>query len=281
MTAYEASGQREIWDEFNSDEYIGHNYRDGVLPEDQEMIRGMMAGIETLDVPPYQADVVADIGNAGVFHYSGILQHLVAPGGRIEYTEYSPHGLHVARRTLETYAQTGDMGYWEKFGDTVLQVDPGYAVGPRGEVVHPTARSLGLGVARHGNIYDLKPGAYDAAGTFYCPDSISTKQEDWNAATESFVKSVKPGGLVVVTAMQQSEGYTTPDPKGEIVFPAFPVSTEIVAGRLEELGVRDVQIAEAFDAEHGARPADGPQYQGVCLAMGIRAVEVAKPTIII
>jgi hypothetical protein len=272
--------QGDIWDNFNSYTYTAQNYVD-FLPEDLIIMHGMMDGLETLGVQPYSEEVVADIGNGGTFEYSSVLQHLVRPDGWLEYLEYSPHGLQVACATLDRYRDTGDMGEWQKYGNAAVAHNPWYAEGPDGRFVHPTARSFQLGRAVWGNVYQLRPQAFGAAGSFFVAESITSERDEWNLATENVVNSVRMGGVVIMAAMRNSEGYTTPDPEGKIVFPAYQVYTADVVGRLEELGVQVIPPTETSDISHGIRPAEGPQHQGICLAMGIRAVEVAKPTIIV
>jgi hypothetical protein len=260
----------QIWDQYQDGSYIDHNYRHGVLPEDAEIIKTMMRGYRRLGIKPYSLERIAEIGNGGTFQYAGVEQRVVAEKpGAIDYIEYRPTGVKLAADTIQCCKATGDSGCWSKFGDVSLAEDRGYGVGPSGWPIHPTRRALNLGCAVAGSIYELPEQEYDMVVSPFCAESITDKREEWEEGTERFVGSVKIGGLVVMACMLESEGYGTPDPEGTLIFPAYPVTTEIVQDRLARLGVGRLEVVP-INAPLGARPADGPQYAGMCLAMGIR-----------
>lgn len=259
-----------IWEQFNDDSYMGHNYKHKVLAVDKVIITEMMKGYRQLGIRPYSLGRAVEIGNGGTFQYAAVEQRIITERpGSIDYIEYRPKGVKVAADTIQRLKATGDSGYWNKFGDVSLAEDESYGVGPSGESIHPTHRALRLGRAIAGSIYELPQEEYDAAFSPFCAESITDKEEEWEKGTERFVGSVKIGGLVAMLCMLKSEGYSTPDPEGKIVYPAYPVTTEIVKDRLTNLGVGRL-VVPTIIAPLEARPADGPQYAGICLAMGIR-----------
>ncbi|MGD9501623.1 MAG: hypothetical protein AB7V40_03950, partial [Methyloceanibacter sp.] len=95
-----------------------------------------------------------------------------------------------------------------------------------------------------GSIFALPERTFDAATMFFCAESITGRQDEFEAACAAFARCVKPGGSLVAAFLANSEGYAVKDRS----FPALPLSPEsvvsIFAPYAGELKARSVGIVE-------------------------------------
>ena len=75
-----------------------------------------------------------------------------------------------------------------------------------------------------GSIFDLPERRWDAATMFFCAESITQLQDEFEAACAAFARCVKPGGTLAAAFLAHSAGYIV---KGS-PFPALPLSVESV-----------------------------------------------------
>ena len=106
-------------------------------------------------------------------------------------------------------------------------------------------------VVRQGSIFDLPERAFDVATMFFCAESITGRQDEFEAACAVFARCVKPGGTLAAAFLAHSAGYVV---KGSL-FPALPLSAESIvsvfaphAGRLrtEAIGIIERQIRSGY-----------------------------------
>lgn len=109
-------------------------------------------------------------------------------------------------------------------------------------------------VVTQGSIFDLPPATWDAATMFFCAESITKRQDEFEAACTSFARSVRPGGTLVAAFLVRSEGYVVADQ----LFPALNLSPDAVERvfaahakniRCEAIGVVDREIASGYSGQ--------------------------------
>ncbi len=89
---------------------------------------------------------------------------------------------------------------------------------------------------RQGSIFDLPKGEWDAATMFFCAESITERQDEFEAACASFARAVRPGGHIIAAFLANSDGYTVSDH-------AFP------ALRIDAAALRDAFVELTHDLE--------------------------------
>lgn len=79
-------------------------------------------------------------------------------------------------------------------------------------------------VVRQGSIFDLPERTWDAATMFFCAESITERQDEFEAACAAYAHCVKPGGALVAAFLVRSAGYVVADCR----FPALSLSAESI-----------------------------------------------------
>ena len=64
---------------------------------------------------------------------------------------------------------------------------------------------------RQGSIFDLPQRAWDAATMFFCAESITGRQDEFEAACAAFARCVRPGGALIAAFLVRSAGYVVAD----------------------------------------------------------------------
>jgi hypothetical protein len=104
---------------------------------------------------------------------------------------------------------------------------------------------------KRGSIFDIPERRWDAATMFFCAESITGRQDEFEAACAAFARCVKPGGTLAAAFLAHSAGYVV---KGSL-FPALPLSAESVvsafapyAARLktDAIGIREQPIRSGY-----------------------------------
>lgn len=73
-----------------------------------------------------------------------------------------------------------------------------------------------------GSIFELPERTWDAATMFYCAESITERQDEFEAACSAYARCVKRGGVLVAAFLAHSAGYAVKESR----YPALSVSTE-------------------------------------------------------
>lgn len=75
-----------------------------------------------------------------------------------------------------------------------------------------------------GSIFDLPERRWDAATMFFCAESITERQDEFEAACAAFARCVKPGGALIAAFLVRSAGYVV----AERPFPVLSLSPESI-----------------------------------------------------
>ena len=106
-------------------------------------------------------------------------------------------------------------------------------------------------IMRQGSIFELPERAWDAATMFFCAESITSRQSEFEAACAAYARSVKPGGTLLAAFLVRSKGYVV----GDRPFPGLNLSVaaiEHVFGRhvhdmkTEPMGLVDKEIRSGY-----------------------------------
>jgi NNMT/PNMT/TEMT family len=102
-----------------------------------------------------------------------------------------------------------------------------------------------------GSIFDLPEHRWDAATMFFCAESITQRQDEFEAACAAFARCVKRGGTLAAAFLAHSAGYSV---KGSL-FPALPLSAESVVSaftpyadrvQAQPIGIVEQQIRSGY-----------------------------------
>jgi NNMT/PNMT/TEMT family len=109
----------------------------------------------------------------------------------------------------------------------------------------------GRSVVRRGSIFDLPERTWDAATMFFCAESITERQDEFEIACAAFARCVKPGGALVAAFLAHSAGYVVKERR----FPALPLSVESIVNafachadglKAEGIGIVDRQVRSGY-----------------------------------
>jgi SAM-dependent methyltransferase len=95
-------------------------------------------------------------------------------------------------------------------------------------------------VVAQGSIFDLPERTWDAATMFFCAESITERQDEFEAACASYARCVKPGGALAAAFLVRSAGYIVAGRR----FPVLRLSAESIeyVFMRHASGVRAVRI---------------------------------------
>jgi len=85
-----------------------------------------------------------------------------------------------------------------------------------------------------GSIFNLPERTWDAATMFFCAESITERQNEFEAACASFARCVKPGGALIAAFLVRSSGYEVAGRK----FPVLGLSAESIESTFTALAVK-------------------------------------------
>jgi hypothetical protein len=227
------------WSAFDAEAYFNHYYGEP-HPDDDRVLACAVEAIKRAEPPRRELDVV-DVGTGPNL----IPLFCALPRARSltawEYTESN-----VAWLKAEL-GRNGMRPQWRHFWDTARTAYGSEYRLPDDPLPGLRAKT----VVRQGSIFDLPARSFDAATMFFCAESITGRQDEFEAACAAFARCVKPGGTLAAAFLAQSAGYVV---KGSR-FPALPLSAESVvsvfvphAARLktEAIGIRERPIRSGY-----------------------------------
>ncbi|HYD15532.1 MAG TPA: hypothetical protein VEA77_03945 [Hyphomicrobium sp.] len=106
-------------------------------------------------------------------------------------------------------------------------------------------------VVTQGSIFELPQRNWDAATMFFCAESITERQDEFEAACAAFARSVRSGGMLAAAFLVRSEGYVVADRP----FPVLKLSAETIEDvfrrhaddvRAELIGIVDREIRSGY-----------------------------------
>jgi hypothetical protein len=108
-----------------------------------------------------------------------------------------------------------------------------------------------------GNIFSLRPGQFDIGTMFFVAESITTRNDEFERATQSFVNSLVPRAPFAAAFMRDSSGYRV----GNRDYPACSVDERDVRQALDRVAtdvrIRTVDSADLRDGYCGMIVATG------------------------
>jgi hypothetical protein len=210
------------WDAFDSEAYFEHNYR--AVRHDDEQIIGIISEFFDRSCVPIRAAQAIDVGpGANLYPTLAMLPF----AEHVTLYERSRANCDWLSRQLRAPADS-----WQHFWAKMSANRSSYAA-LREPLADLRARS---GVQR-GNIFDLPEGRWDLGTMFFVAESITGVRAEFNQATHTFVRSLRPGAPFAAAFMKNSQGYNV----GGLALPAFSVDEKYLEDCLRSVA-HDVAI---------------------------------------
>jgi hypothetical protein len=227
------------WDQFDPEAYFQHYYGEP-HSDDERMIRCAVAAMK--QAPPIGAELdVVDVGTG-----PSLIPFLCAlPRARQltawEYAERNIAWLESELRRKEMRSQ------WRHFWSVVREAYLPECRPPEDPM--PVLRDKS--VLRRGSIFDLPERTWDAATMFFCAESITERQDEFEAACAAYARCVKRGGALAAAFLAHSVGYVV----NESRFPALSLSAESITNafarhavsvKVEAIGIVERQVRSGY-----------------------------------
>jgi len=227
------------WAQFDSEAYFQHYYGEPHSDDD----RVIQCAVEAMKrAPPVGAKLdVVDVGTGPNL----IPLFCALPRARSltvwEYAESNVAWLEAEMLRDEMRPQ------WRHFwGVTRRAYQPKYRLPDNPIPILRTKSSV-----RQGSIFDLPERTWDTATMFFCAESITGRQDEFEAACAAYARSVKPGGALVAAFLVRSAGYIVADHP----FPALNLSAESIENvfarhahsmNTEKIGIVEREIRSGY-----------------------------------
>ncbi len=200
------------WAQFDSEAYFQHYYGEPHQDDDQ-VIRYAVAAMKRAAPLGAELDVI-DVGTGP----SLIPFFCALPRARRltawEYAEGNIAWLESELRRKEMRPQ------WRHFWNVTREASlPDWRL-PDDPMPLLRAKS----VVRQGSIFDLPERTWDAATMFFCAESITERQDEFETACAAYARCVKQGGVLAAAFLAHSAGYVVKESR----FPALSVSVESI-----------------------------------------------------
>ncbi len=209
----EGHGNAEYqWNAFDSEAYFQHYYGEP-HPDDDLVIRVAVEALKRASTAGNALDVV-DVGTGpNLIPFFCTLPR----ARRLTAWEYAATNVAWLRAELDN----DDMRpQWRHFWKVAREAyGPGWGL-PENPV--PMLREKC--VVTQGSVFDLPARSWDAATMFFCAESITERQDEFEAASAAFARSVRPGGMLAAAFLVRSEGYVVADRP----FPVLKLSPETI-----------------------------------------------------
>lgn len=200
------------WKEFDSEAYFQHYYGDP--HPDDDLVTKLAAEALKRASPAGRALDILDVGTG-----PNLIPFLSAlPRARRltawEYAESNVAWLEAELRRDDLRPQ------WQHFWNIVRET-----YGPEWDLpADPAAQLREKCEVSQGSIFDLPQRNWDAASMFFCAESITKRQDEFEAACATFARAVRPGGTLAAAFLARSEGYVVAD----YLYPALNLTAEAV-----------------------------------------------------
>jgi hypothetical protein len=239
----------QSWDQFDSDAYLSQHYS-SLAELDRLIITQLGVFLESKCRGRTDLDGI-DVGS-GTNLYPSLAQ--VPFTKSITLWEHSASNVDWLQNMVKVGGQTWGpqwRDFWaqlSRMSDAYEGYDPEPGLKERAE--WPVQAS----------VFDLPEAQWDLATMFFVAESITGLMNEFEFATQCFVRAVKPGGVFAAAFMERSDGYQV----GSRWFPAVDIGEGDVARALRGVA-EDVKI-------HTFRPHEKVRegYLGALLATGVR-----------
>lgn len=193
------------WGRFDPERYRRNNY-EFVRPEDRRLTE--LTALSFKQVAP-ESDIL-DVGTG-----SNIYPLLAALPRAATLTAWEYGAANVAwlRETLGRPLEPVWRAFWQIARDVYDEpaVDDSLL-----ETLSARTRVV------QGSIFDLPKAQWDAASMFFCAESITQDQQEFEAAMAAWSGAVRSGGMLAGAFMEKSRGYDVGDER----FPALEIDAE-------------------------------------------------------
>lgn len=211
------------WSKFDPDAYVAHYYADP-HPDDDEVVRMTCAALASAERDDLET---IDVGTGpNLFPLFAALP--VAK--RLTVCEYAESNIDWMRREL---AQGELREPWTHFWDIARDTHGAKA----SAIGNPITALRDKCAISQGSIFDLPARQWDAATMFFCAESITEQQAEFERACAAFAGCVREGGVIAAAFLAGSKGYRV----GEEDFPAVSVSPDSLEAAFSGLA-RDIKI---------------------------------------
>lgn len=195
----DASGNDAFpWARFNPDAYVEHYYGDP-HPDDDRVVRLTCAALAAGAKGRPALDVI-DVGTGpNLFPWFAALPY----ARTLTACEYAPSNVAWLRRELAGGVLRPQ---WRHFWNVArgahrLRSKGAGLPGSPIRLLHRRAEVL------QGSIFDLPRRRWDAATMFFCAESITQRQDEFERACAAFAGCVRPGGVLAAAFLAGSRGY--------------------------------------------------------------------------
>lgn len=213
------------WARFDPDAYVAHYYSDP-HPDDDEVVRRTCAALAAHG----RTDLdVIDVGTGpNLFPLFAALP----VARRLTVWEFAESNIAWLRRELDQGVLRAP---WEHFWRVAAEAhrtergssiaDPIGALRDKAEIVQ-------------GSIFDLPQRKWDAATMFFCAESITARQDEFERACAAYARAVKPGGVLAAAFLAGSRGYRV----AEEDYPAVSITSDSLQQAFQGLA-HDLELA--------------------------------------
>ena len=227
------------WAAFDSEAYFQHYYGEP-HPDDDRVIRCAVEAIKR--APPHDAALdIVDVGTGPnlIPFFCGLPR-----AARLTAWEYAESNVAWLKAELEREDMRPQ---WRHFWAVTREAyGPDYDL-PADPI--PLLRSK-ANIAQ-GSVFELPRRRWDAATMFFCAESITERQDEFEAACAAFAACVKTGGALIAAFLVRSGGYVVADRP----FPVLNLSEDSIervfskhAGdvRTERIGIVEREIRSGY-----------------------------------
>jgi hypothetical protein len=200
------------WAQFDAEAYFNHYYGEP-HPDDDRVIACAVNAIKQARPLDSELDVV-DVGTGpNLFPLFCVL-----PRARsLTVWEYAETNVTWLRAELERDAMRTQ---WRHFwGVTRRAYGPDYRLAE-----NPMPALRAKTTVMRGSIFDMPARRWDVATMFFCAESITEREDEFDAACTAYARAVKPGGALIAAFLVRSAGYVVADHP----FPVLSLSVEAI-----------------------------------------------------
>jgi hypothetical protein len=245
--------------------YIDPNYGEGVITEDRRLGRHAVTMLKEHSTKLGTAKRALHIGMGGVpigSAYIAPFMDLRSPDTEIVMGDIGPKKLEVARQTIAAL-RMGQLGIWAAHQDNLNDAD---SLGQWKDAFR-TAGRLGNVTEFDMHTLDQHEGEFDIGVAEHVFESATEDPEEYYETVEKFYHAVAKGGLVVMSFMIESSGYTVAGRP----YPAYPVTGQQVAEHAQAF-LDDIQLFTTGASNQAREEGDNHVYGG----MGVMVATVGK-----
>lgn len=210
------------WAKFDPEAYVAHYYADP-HPDDDEVVRLTCRALASAGRRDLKT---IDVGTGpNLFPLFAALP----VSARLTVWEYGEANIAWMRKTLAAGALAPP---WTHFWDVARAAHGDVAI------AEPVAELSARTEVIQGSIFELPERRWDAGTMFFCAESITAQQDEFERACAAYARAVRSGGLLAAAFLAGSRGYTV----GEIDFPAVSITPDSLRSAFSSHAT-DIEIA--------------------------------------